>query len=100
MDIKIIQTGPSRTGGDCTTYFKAKFETNPTLQQFIAWILKERPSEWVDVSLSGFGGRLVEYNRGTITYANPVCEESLDKVIELVSYCGGWSRSDYLVKFV
>lgn len=26
MDIKIIQTGPSRTSGDCTTYFKAKFE--------------------------------------------------------------------------
>lgn len=100
MDIKIIQTGHSCTNGDCTTYFKAKFETNPTLQQFVAWILKERPSEWGDVSLSGFGGRLIEYSHGAITYAYPVCEESWDKVIELVRYRGRRSRSDYIVKFV
>lgn len=100
MDIKIIQTGPSCTNGDYTTYFKAKFETNPTLQQLVHWILKERPSEWGDVSLSGFGGRLVEYNHGTITYTNPVCEELWDKVIELVRYRSRRSRLDYQVKFV
>lgn len=102
MDIKIIQTGTSHTCGDCTTYYKAKFETNPTLQQFVHWILKERPSEWGDVSLSGFSlrGKLVEYRYGTITYTNPTCEESWDKTIELISYNGGWSRSDYVIKFV
>lgn len=100
MDIKIIQTGPSRIGGDHTTYYKAKFETNPTLQQFVHWILKERPSEWGDVSLSGFRGKLVEYRYGTITYTSPICEESWDKTIELISYSGGWSRSDYIIKFV
>ena len=46
MDIKIIATSAPRIGSDCITHYKAKFEENPTLGEFIEWIFTKRSREW------------------------------------------------------
>lgn len=45
MDIKLIMEFKS-TGGDCISHFDAKFETNPTLEEFVDWLLTKQAKEW------------------------------------------------------
>ena len=97
-EIKIIKTGPSHSGGDEIITYQAKFDENPTLQHFVAWVLQERPNEWGDIRLGHLP--IIKYTHGKIAQAHPLFEEWLGKTIELTTYSGGWTRSDYYIRFV
>ena len=45
MDIKIIKKYKF-TGGDAVSHYDAHFETNPTMEEFFEWIIKENPEDW------------------------------------------------------
>lgn len=85
MDIKIIATSTPRTGGDCITHYKAKFEENPTLGEFVEWILTQNSGEWGDIYVStGYSKiRILGYRYGVIVSEEPEYYNNADKTIEL-----------------
>ena len=97
MGIKIIKTEFEGTSGDCISHYKAKFEKNPTLGEFVDWILTNRKGEW------GYIGKralCIEYRCGKITCNHEQFEEHKNKKIRLLRMDGGWSRMDYTIEFV
>lgn len=102
MDIKIIATSTPHTGGDCITHYKAKFEENPTLGEFVEWIFAQRSNEWGDIYVNtGYSRKKVlEYKYGAIVSEEPEYYNNTDKTIELLSYHGGWSAADYEIRFI
>ena len=102
MDIKIIATSAPRIGSDCITHYKAKFEENPTLGEFIEWIFAKRSREWggIYVNTGSSRKKILEYRYGAIVSEEPEYYNNTDKTIELLTYHGGWSTADYEISFV
>lgn len=92
------------TGGDEISHYKAKFENNPTLEEFVNWILKENPMEWGYVRSKWIPGqgdeKYVEYSHGKIVKLCDDYPKIKNKTIELLNMDGGWTAMDYVVKFV
>ena len=102
MDIKIIATSAPRIGSDCITHYKAKFEENPTLGEFIEWIFTKRSRErgGIYVNTGYSRKKILEYRYGAIVSEEPEYYNNTDKTIELLTYHGGWSAADYEISFV
>lgn len=96
MDIKLIKEFKS-TGGDCISHFDAKFEINPTLEEFVDWLLTNQAKEWGYVFGNGFFV-FVEYSCGNIVKLCDNYNEIKNKKISLHKMDGGWSRMDYRIK--
>ena len=94
MDIKLIMEFKS-TGGDCISHFDAKFETNPTLEEFVDWLLTKQVKEWGYVFGNNF---CIEYSLGNIVKLCDNYNEIKNKKISLHRMDGGWSRMDYTIK--
>lgn len=92
------------TGGDEISHYKAKFENNPTLEEFVDWILKENPREWGYVRSKWIPGqgdeKYVEYSHGKIVKLCDNYSEIKNKTIELCAMDGGWTAMDYVVKIL
>ena len=102
MDIKIMATSAPRIGSDGITHYKAKFEENPTLGEFIEWIFTKRSREWGGIYVNtGYSRKkILEYRYGAIVSEEPEYYNNTDKTIELLTYHGGWSTADYEISFV
>lgn len=104
MKINIMTTNYLGTGGDCVSHYLAMFAENPTLEEFLEWILNERKGEWGYVILndgkSMFGKKLIEYRRGKIEGTCSDYESIKHKTICLNRMDGGYSRQDYCVTYV
>lgn len=94
MDIKLLMNF-KYTGGDCISHYDATFETNPTLKEFVDWLLKKKSNEWGYVFGNGF---CIEYRWGNIVKLCDNYNEIKNKKISLHKMDGGWSRMDYRIK--
>ena len=94
MDIKLLMNF-KYTGGDCISHYDATFETNPTLKEFVDWLLTKNSNEWGYVFGNGF---FVEYSCGNIVKLCDNYNEIKNKKISLQKMDGGWSRMDYRIK--
>lgn len=103
-DIKIIIDNSGPVCGDCTQYFDAHFESNPTLAEFAEHLANGK--EWGEVRLGERGlflPVLFEYGRfgrREIYNIHEEYESMKDRRIRLTGMSGGWSRMDYNVLFV
>ena len=99
------------TGGDEISHYDASFKYgNPTLGEFLNWILTEKSGEWGEIEDYGhdnpellpykFPKKIVEYKWGKIVSLCDDYEQLKDKTIELIKMDGGWSRMDYTIKFI
>lgn len=79
-------------GSDCTSCDEVHFEENPTLREFVDWVLKTYPNDFGSI------GRLIEYNCGKILVNR--AEDKMDQTISISHRSGGWGETDYNIHFV
>lgn len=96
MDIKLLKNF-KYTSGDCISHFDATFETNPTLEEFVDWLLTKNSKEWGYVYNKRFF-IFVEYSCGNIVKLCDNYNEIKNKKISLHQMHGGWSCMDYTIK--
>lgn len=90
--------GEGHTGGDCITHYRnCSFKKNPTLREFISMVLSQT-DEWGEICLDSWLNILFEYRYGEVVKDN-FSESDKDKIIELISIDGGYTRMDYTIKF-
>lgn len=94
MDIKLLMNF-KYTSGDCISHFDATFETNPTLKEFVDWLLSKKSNEWGYVRGDDF---CIEYRWSNIVKLCDNYNEIKNKKISLHKMDGGWSRMDYTIK--
>lgn len=100
---------------DCTSRYKVDFDGEPTLKEFIEYILNDYSinsrNNWgfIEVATkdrSFVGKPIIAYNRGKWQYEEPWCDPAFsdeflrankDKRIEIINASGGWSRMDYIL---
>lgn len=100
MDIKIIKKYKF-TGGDAVSHYDAHFETNPTMEEFFEWIIKENPEDWgVVENPELWPDNYMEYSDGEIVRVCDNYNEIKDKTISLCSMDGGWTKMDYTIEIV
>lgn len=98
------------TGGDEMSHYDASFVNNPTLEEFVNWILTEKNDEWGDIRDCEhkdprhepyfFPKKIVEYKWGNIISLCDDYDELKHKTIELTKMDGGWTAMDYTIKFI
>lgn len=98
------------TGGDEMSHYDAHFVNNPTLEEFVNWILTENSKEWGEVldcehkdpryEPYFYPKIIVEYKWGKIISLCEDYDELKNKTIELTKMDGGWSAMDYTIKFI
>lgn len=108
MDIR-INSKYKFTGGDEISHYDASFEENPTLYQFVCWVLRSI-GEWGYIEDRNtpdpkhlpynFPKKIVEYRYGKIIFLCDDYDQLKDKKIALTNMDGGWSRMDYTIKFI
>lgn len=97
--VKIIYEERGFTSGDCTTHYnKVHFESNPTLREFLDWVISKK-EEWGYVRLNSWPDSTYEYRWGKVV-KDGFDPKDKDRKIELISVDGGWSNMDYTIKFV
>ena len=109
MNIK-INSKYKFTGGDEMSHYDASFETNPTLEEFVNWIITKKKEEWGDIEDCEhndpeqlpykFNKKIVEYKWGKILKVCEDYEQLKNKTIALTKMDGGWSAMDYTIKFI
>ncbi len=100
MDIKIIEKY-RYTGGDEFSHYDAHFKSNPTMEEFVDWLLNHKSHEYgfiIDTK-EGFNKIYVEYRDGKIERLCENYNELKNKTIFLTNMDGGWSRMDYDIGF-
>lgn len=100
MDIKIKEKYKF-TGGDEISHYDAHFESepNPTLEEFVDWILRKHPEEWGYVRSNEGWTEYVEYRYGEIRRTCADYSEIKGKTISLKRMAGGWTAMDYCIEF-
>lgn len=99
-NIQIIQAYKSTTG-DSVSFYEAKFVENPTLEEFVKWIITKNPHDWGTVHLGKvFGPPVIEYRWGMVTKYCEDYEDLKQKTISLDMKFGGWTMMDYVIKFL
>lgn len=99
-DIRIIQKYRF-TAGDAISYYDAKFIKNPTLDDFVQWLITNNSDEWGTVRTeSTIGAPIVEYKRGRVTMFCEDYESLKNKTISLTMKFGGWGMMDYVIEFL
>ena len=97
--MKFTQAG--RTRGDETTPYSVSDYESTTVGEFINEVLKKRPNEWGYIQVyhkdAGFlfSPQVCEYSDGKIVKSDH--PELLDRKIQKIDACGGWTRMDYMV---
>lgn len=94
--IKIIYDKNEGTGGDQISHHIAHFANNPTLREFVDWLLSCK-REWGEVETKD-RMTLLEYKHGEIVFSH-IPESQYDNQINLLRVDGGWSRYDYTIEF-
>lgn len=97
MEIKIIKDKYEGTSGDEISHYKVHFLENPTLREFIDWVLSTNPREWGYIEIRNYPSR-IKYDNGSIVRCT-IPDEQLNKRIRLIRKDGGWSAMDYTVEF-
>lgn len=98
MDIEIIKEY-LRTGSDEISYYKARFMVNPTLDEFVEWVLAERKREWGYIETSNIN-KILEYRYGEIVSECYDFEKIKKRNISLKYMAGGWTRMDYGIELL
>lgn len=89
------------TGGDQISHYEAKFVENPTLEEFVSWILANRAYEYGVIHEKGSWAKVyVEYRDGKVAEFCDNYSEIKDKKISLNSMDGGWSLMDYSIDII
>ena len=96
MGIKIKQQYVG-TGGDTVHHYNAEFVTNPTLEEFVEWVIKNHPKDWGEIN-SVRNAIYVEYEEGKIVRRCKNYSSIKGRKISLKYVDGGWSMMDYTVK--
>lgn len=95
-----IHWNNGKTCNDATIYYEnCEFEVNPTLGEFIDWLLNVQNGEWGYIALDRVFNRRLEYRWGKIVSDSFTPAEKAKK-IALISADGGWTRMDYTIRFV
>lgn len=96
LKVKFIQTG--KTAGDETTPYTVSLNQECSVDEFIAWVLKQNEWGYIGIRNPGhiFGSPKCEY-RGVTIVNTEFTEEDLSRMVATVSASGGWSRMDYLL---
>jgi hypothetical protein len=86
------------TSGDAISHYKAEFVSNPTLEEFVNWILETNPEEWGDIRGVDFWTKYVEYRYGKIVELCDNYDAIKGKTISLKRMDGGWTNMDYTIE--
>ena len=97
MEIRIISEYKF-TGGDAISYYDAHFANNPTLEDFVSWVIANNRSDWGYIQAAGLGCRYVEYRYGEVVGICADYDEIKGKIISLRQMEGGWTRMDYIIE--
>lgn len=97
MEINIIYDKSYGMGSDGTRCSECHFEKNPTLGEFVEWVLR-RGNEWGEIAVNSGFDDIVEYSHGKIINDKSLYEKYKDETVELKTISGGWSRVDYILR--
>lgn len=91
------------TGGDCMSHYKnVRFVENPTLEEFVNWVLTERPDEWGYIRSKWIPDKgdeeYVEYSDGKLIGVCDNYNEIKGRKISLLDLDSGWTRTDYTIE--
>ena len=105
MDIR-INTKYKSTSGDAISHYDVWFEENPTLYEFVCWVLTKKSDEWGYIedqdnrNKYNIPKKIMEYSHGKIVSLCDDYDQLKDKTIAITYMDGGWTRMDYTIKFI